>query len=216
MLLSTAVVNLDAMRQGAELREGVLRLESLLRFAQAEAALRGQRIRVELQARPAEDPLEPDEPATEPVRLTVESDPLGSPGEFTVLPSTSWGNRRLGELIQLELVLGGERSPAAATAVAGSLRDEGVAGGAGPTGRMVMVAFDPEGGASEARLVVCSADVKDARRMLVVVDGLTGHVSHRELTEEALESLQSEADREDPGDEEPVESAGAAVGGYAP
>ncbi|MCP5521398.1 MAG: prepilin-type N-terminal cleavage/methylation domain-containing protein [Verrucomicrobiales bacterium] len=197
LLLSAAVANVDAMRHGAELREGVLRVESLLRFSRAEAALRGRRIRVEFQVQPLEDPLEPEEPVPDPVRLTIESDPLVSPGEFSPLPMTSWGNRRLGEFIQLEQVLGGEHSDGNATAEGEWFGAEGSSGGRAAPSRVV--SFEPEGGAADVRLVVRSMDPDDSRRMLVALDGLTGRVTHQELSGEELESLQSEAEAAQPG-----------------
>jgi hypothetical protein len=215
LLLSTAVVNLDAMRHGAELREGALRLESLLRYARAEAALRGQRIRVEFRSVPPEDSdlREPDEPPMELVRLTVESAPLEDPGTFTALPARSWGNRQLGELIELELVLGGERSGSESGGDMGP-RSDRYTGDRTPVARTVT--FDPEGGVTAARLVVRSTDVEDTRRILVTLEGVTGQVSRRELTEEALESLQSEAEEEANGGGDLANTAETFIGGYAP
>lgn len=213
LLLSVAVVNLDAMRHGAELREGVLRLESLLHFARAEAALRGQRVRVALLSQPAEDDPDPAEIPREPVTLSIETDPLNRPGEFAALPSTSWGNRRLGELIQIELILdagvlfgevaGQPETPARRVSL-----------GSGRAVRRSVV-FDPEGGAANTRLVVRSADVEDTRKMLVELDGLTGRVTHRELTSDGFEELQVEADEEEATDGATDDSTTSLIGGYS-
>lgn len=213
LLLSSAVVNLDAMRHGAELREGVVRLEGLLRFARAEAALRGKRVRVEFRAQPASGPMGSEEAPLEPVSLSIESDPLQNPGEFANLPSASWGNRRLGELIQLELILGAEPVAGAQPGFPKTL----ARADSFDSGEAVRrtVTFDPEGGARDARLVARSADVGDARKVLVELDGLNGRVMHRDLTAEAFEELQSEADEEgitDPAGDGPAETV---IGSYS-
>lgn len=194
LLFSTAVLQLDALRRGAELREGVARLEALLRYGRAEAALRGQRLEVVVHLS-GEDGMETG--AEEPPHLVdflIESDPLNAPGRFLPLPATGWAIRRPGELIWIpearlqngaqlaEETAPDSESPGSLGAAAGSDRSSS------RSDRTFRLTFDPEGSTQSAEFLVRSTDPTDLRAMLVEVDGFGGRVSHRLLDPESLEA----------------------------
>lgn len=184
-LLSAFVVQLDAMRHGGALSEGVIRLESLLRFARAEAALRGKRVRVGFATVPPEERRRDDALAVEPVRLSWEPDPLQEPGVFENLRSTVWADQPLRELLTVREVTTPGRPANAGAALAdadGPTADFPTEGDDRATPATII--FDAEGCSESVELVVQATDPDDNRWVLVSLNGLTGEVSHRELDEE--------------------------------
>lgn len=190
-LFGALVVHLTAMRHGVELNEGALRLESLLRFARAEAALNGKRIRIEFQIPPPAQPWQTDSPPPEPVRLSREPEPLRRPGLFTPLHPVQWADHRLGDLVAIEEVRWPERPvDRPDTNVIGGLDDlfpsawpvtaddDAASPEIGTTDALI---FDSEGSAESVELLVRSVDPADTRRVLITVQGLTGRVTRRWL-----------------------------------
>lgn len=184
-LLSTFVVHLDAMRHGGALNEGVIRLESLLRFARAEAALRGKRVRVEFKTAVPEEGRRREASLPEPLQLAWEPDPLQRPGEFEPLRSTPWADQPLRELLTVQEVVpttGRLREEAddigSMTAMGVSLRE------GEDSSSTAAITFDAEGCADSIELIVQATDPEDRRWIVVTLDGLTGEVTHRELSEE--------------------------------
>lgn len=193
LLFSTAVLQLDAMRRGAELREGVARFEALLRYGRAEAALRGQRVQMAIHLSGNDDLEREAEEHPDLVEFSVESDPLNVPGRFLSLPSTRWAIRRPDELIWIQKVRLEDSPlfPAETETDSESLSYPETAAGSDDSisrsDQTFRLTFDPEGATQSVKFLVRSTDPADLRAMLVEVNGFGGRVSHRLLDEEALQ-----------------------------
>src|SRR6476620_11636717 len=81
MLTSAVVFNFSSLLRGNQLEEGTTRLETLMRFARAQAANSGRKVQLVFSAENT------NTPAASPgdVRATWEPDPLRQPGCFADL-----------------------------------------------------------------------------------------------------------------------------------
>jgi type II secretory pathway pseudopilin PulG len=191
MLLSgVAVINLTALGRGAELDEGVRRLETLLRFARAEAANRGCRVQLRFETPDTEAPLNP---AAHSIRVLWEPDPLGQPDHFVELRGLAWLRNADNARIQIQTVRTGSSlfAPPPTEDVDGLfLGGSGTNGltesdpGSAPTagaGPIAVLTFYPDGSADSAELTVASSDPDDRRVAVVRLNSLTGRVNHEFL-----------------------------------
>lgn len=131
LLAGAAVLNLEALRHGAALDEGVGQLESLFRYARAQAESSGRQVRVvfgpwadpamdgtpagmpalagtpagaaEVTAPPAVEA--PADGAGPELHLLWEPDPVRAPGRFVTLPGAAGFTGRLKEQVRFRRVL---------------------------------------------------------------------------------------------------------------
>ena len=187
-LTSALVFNFSNLMKGSQLEEGTTRLETLLRFARAQAANSGRKVQLVFGAdltatnRP---------PSTGEVRATWEPDPLGQPGCFADLDEAQWHVKELNDCVQVEGVKLLDASGANTTAVASDDEIEDEFGPATTTQPMAPITFYPDGSSDSAEIIVAaksSEEVQD-QRMAVRLVGLTGSISHQLLTPDSDEVL---------------------------
>jgi len=191
LFASMAALNFLPLERSARLDEGVGQLESLLRFARAEAAQQGRR--VQLQAAPTSST--PDRTATAGRTLQVswEPQPLRAPGVFVENPSTATLARSLNDLVRILDIRRVE--PLAATSLVDTARAIAGGNGYGPGAGGLAAApgdldaeewppimFYPDGSSDSAEILVAPAELLDARRMLVRWNGLSGTSTRQAAT----------------------------------
>lgn len=221
LFTSAAVVNLTPLWRGARLDEGVGQLESLLRFARAEAAQQGRRLLLQMQA-----PTAPEAGGTTPVsqaaiQVRWEPEPLDQPGVFVESQSTAALARAVAEHVRIEHVrrLESAASPAAPVAASESSDpapaiEPGSSGSFEEPAAWPPIMFYPDGSSDSAEILVGSADVHDARRMLVRWNGLSGSAARQQLDPESLGRFGSGTAEAQP--LEPASVARTALGPSAP
>ncbi|MEM7234455.1 MAG: prepilin-type N-terminal cleavage/methylation domain-containing protein [Planctomycetota bacterium] len=178
LFLGAIALEFSALASGSELAEGERRLESLLRFARAESARRGSRVRVQfLPSASSFDDVDPT-PAGETlyrrVRVEIEVDALGKPGVYRALPSleTERGLDRLVRMYDVRVVANSLSPPSANPMVA---LDQEMTPEVGADA--VTIHFYPDGTCDGAELVLQSVDESDPERSVLRLASSTGFVS---------------------------------------
>lgn len=188
LFTGAAVTNLAPLWQGARLDEGVGQLESLLRFARAEAAQQGRRL--QLQVRALADPAPPGTSTAPRSAIAVrwEPEPLDQPGVFVPSQPTASLARSVAEHVRIEHVRRLETvatpgpDPSAEEArAAGTAVDPGAAASLAATAGWPAIMFYPDGSSDSAEILVGSLDERDTRRLLVQWNGLSGRSTRQEL-----------------------------------
>lgn len=158
-LLAVAVANLTGMARSQKLEEGARRMESLLTMARIEAAARGRRLRLEFDELQA-------------AKFTIEVDPLGQPGVFEAFG----GEWIMGMPTDLIRVAG---CRAAGVSAWRNLNDEPSRDG---QEQAFAITFYADGTCDSAILDLASLDPRDARRISLELDGLSGAVQRTVYT----------------------------------
>jgi Tfp pilus assembly protein FimT len=200
LFAGAAVLSLGPLWRTAPLDEGVGRVEGLLRFARAEAAQHGRRVRLQVTAAPR---LETSTGSSCPtVQLEWEPEPLTQPGVFVPNQSTAPLTRSLSDLVRIESIRrtdpdqptappapnadGTDAFPGSSET---STRAE-VASATDPTASdseesaetWEPITFYPDGSSDSAEILIASAESSDAtsdtRRMIVRWNGLNGTADH--------------------------------------
>ncbi len=190
LFAGVAVVSLTPLRQGAELNEGVGQLESMLRFARAEAAQEGRRFQVQFRTGPSAGTT--GLPASS-VQVSWEPQPLAQPGVFVADASTAPLAESISNLLYIENVRhiggSGQSTASANTNTAPTEAQEDAAPGApldpvDSTNAETWppINFYPDGSSDSAEIIVASNDTSDPRRMLVRWDGVSGSATHQETS----------------------------------
>src|SRR5260221_11312735 len=113
MLLAGAMIfNFTGLLRGIHLEEGTTRLETLMRFARAQAANSGHKVQLVFSSETTNTPAA----STGEVRATWEPDPLRQPGCFSDLSEAQWHLQELNDMVQVEsgkLLDAGAHDPAA-------------------------------------------------------------------------------------------------------
>lgn len=197
-LAAAAVFSFTAIYRSANLDEGMDRMQALIRFAQAEAATTGRKVR--LQFEPAALGAVPVESGAElrKIRVTWEPDYLTAPGVFESYTNKAWSEEMVNELVGIEAVkpLGAGSAPASATGSTNeSVEMEIALDLAGEESFAAIdfpsITFYPDGSSDSAEIVLASLNEDDQRRLAVRISGILGSVSSHTVasaTEETLES----------------------------
>ncbi len=189
LFASVAVVSLTPLQQGAELNEGVGQLESMLRFARAEAAQEGRRFQVQFKTAPLAGTT--GLPASS-VQVSWEPKPLSQPGVFVADASTVPLAESVSNLLFIEDVrhVGSGQNSALANTNAAPGEAPAEAAPVAPLDALAStnsetwppITFYPDGSSDSAEILVASNDSSDPRRMLVHWDGLSGSATHQETS----------------------------------
>lgn len=190
-LAAASVFSYTALHRSANLDEGVNRLESLIRFAQAEAATTGCKVR--LQFEPGAESLESGQAELRKIKVTWEPDFLNSPGVFQVYTNKSWSEEIVNEIVGVAKVrpVGASTAqvPRAATEISGALEPL-------EAGEMEFamdfpgITFYPDGSCDSAELILASRNPEDARRVEVTLSGILGSVSSRVVSASSVEQTE--------------------------
>jgi hypothetical protein len=178
MLLASAMVfNFSTLTRGNQLEEGTTRLETLMRFARAQAANSGRKVQIVFTSESTNSPTA----TTGEVRATWEPDPLGQPGCFTDLDEEQWHVQEINDLVQVESVklLDQTGCAAAATSTGQEISDEDTNSPA--LKPVAPITFYPDGSSDSAEIVVAARSPEEDQRMTVRLVGLTGSISHQLL-----------------------------------
>lgn len=197
MLLGAIAFNFTSFQRGAQLDEGAMRLETLLRFAKAKAASTGKKVQVRFQDSHSSS-TNASSPQTVTVELVWEPDPLGQPGIFEKLPDGEGYADSLTDLVSIKEVRGGTSSggPQAEasnqadaatsdkTVPTSTLADTASSGRSEPVGSgMPSIDFFPDGSSDTARITIASLDLDDTRLTAVHLIGATGELRRRPMPE---------------------------------
>lgn len=197
LFTGAAVLSLAPLWRGAPLEEGVGRLEGLLRFARAEAAQQGRRVR--LHVSPAAALTKPGTAEGTAVEVEWEPEPLRQPGVFVPSQTTAAMAQSLTELVRIESIrrldpdgapdsegASTNREQSALTADA-ETTSAGASAASGATGVELTatdsaeawppITFYPDGSSDSAEILLAGLDASDTRRMVVRWNGLSGTAS---------------------------------------
>lgn len=188
LLMGAVIYNFSSLTKNAALDEGATRVETLFRFARAQAANTGRKVQVVF-----EDTSD-SEPTGSPVavRLQWEPDPLEQPGRFQNLPESALDADQVFDLVQVESVELGDGETASAEDT-GATEDEDAMLFEEMFGRMFPpITFFPDGSSDSAQLVLVSPETDPPRRLRLSLNGITGAMFREPLTEEGEESSDAE------------------------
>ena len=192
-LAAASVFTFTAIYQTANLDEGSDRFQTLVRFAQAEAATTGRKVRLQFvpsEAAPVEANSE-----LRAIKVTWEADLLNAPGVFEEYTNKSWSEEIVNELVGVTKVepmsASGEPMPAEEVAtvdIAPGDTAEFVASDEFPA-----ITFYPDGTCDSAEVVLASRNSDDARRLAVRLGGMLGTVTTRAINTSEGEELEPDA-----------------------
>ncbi len=196
LLLAGAVgYSFNSARRGAQLEEGAGQLESLFRFARAQAAGTGRRVQVSF-GETATVGTTNAAPVPPGVKVQWEPDPLAQPGRFVALTDAVPFTDQINDLVQFRPVqesAGGmevanqtpfAESPAGALGSAASATAE-----TGSSTAPLPIGFYPDGSSDSAEFIVLSLEAEDRRRLHLSLSGLTGTVRRKWLAPEGEPEL---------------------------
>jgi prepilin-type N-terminal cleavage/methylation domain-containing protein len=180
LLMGSMVFNFSNFGRGNELAEGTTRLETLMRFARAQAANSGRKVQLVFSSESTNTPAA----TTGEVRATWEPDPLRQPGCFADLGDAQWHVQEINDLVQVESVKLLE--PAAASPPSLICEEDGEEEGTNSVAIKPMspITFYPDGSSDSAEIIISPRSPEEAQRMAVRLVGITGSISHQLLSAE--------------------------------
>ena len=201
-LAAASVFSYTALNRTASLDEGRNRMESLIRYAQAEAATTGCKVR--LQFEEATPELE-GESALRDIRVTWEPDFLNAPGVFKAYTNKAWSEEIVNEVVGVEEVRPiGPPAPRYLTETetgTGDVSSDPFSSSEtafeGSTEMALApefpgITFYPDGSCDSAELILASRNSEDDRRLEVRLSGILGSVSSRVISPSAEEDFLDE------------------------
>jgi len=204
LLAGAAVFNFNSAQRGAQLEEGAGQVESLFRFARAQAAGTGRRVLVRFGSQmPGAAVADSTNAVAEPSGIQVlwEPDPLTEPGMFVPLPEAAAFAEHLNELVRFEATppdpFSGSTNDLSATvaiatddAAASLTTPESSTGGT--NGVPAAIVFYADGSSDSADFLLASVEPEDRRRVRLILAGLTGTVRRKWIAPESDAGLSSE------------------------
>ena len=192
-LVGAVVINFGSLDRNARLEEGASHLETLFRYARAQAGSTGRQVRIVFDSSPpaegrATTSTNQDQPdSTSGVQILWEANPLAAPGKFEQLPGAELLIDQVNELVSVREV----RQPGANSPESNNPKqpvqpnpsqalpapDSQLMDGAS-TGTQSLTCY-PDGSSDSVEVVVGSANGEDKRLAVVTLSGLTGASSHR-------------------------------------
>jgi hypothetical protein len=174
LLASAAMVATTAWREGTKFDEGVIRFETMLRMARADAQNTGRRIRLSFDAE------------TGQARVLWECDPIAQPNQFVEYVGCSWSGETPTGLVRVtrcELT-----GPSAyRTLVMDSAKTD-------QSSNTILeeVTFYPDGSSDSALIELAAIDEdSDTRRAVVELDGVNGTVATKIVSPLELQEQQA-------------------------
>jgi Tfp pilus assembly protein FimT len=179
LFAGVGVVSLGPMAKGSGLDEGTLRFETMLRFARAQAANSGKRVRVNF----VQDAYQVAYTGQlSRVQMTWEPNPATEPEVFQELTATQWGVDQVNETVGVQAVriVDAEEAPPAPEQDMAIERT--VPADAGPEEPVAppSITFNPNGSSDSAEITLADRTTDDERRVVVRVEGFTGSITHAE------------------------------------
>jgi type II secretory pathway pseudopilin PulG len=201
LLAGAAAFNFNSAQRGAQLEEGAGQLESLFRYARAQAAGTGRRVLVrfgsEMLGVAASDATNAIA-VSSGIRVLWEPEPLTEPGKFVPLPEAAAFAEQLNELVRFEATppdpFSGSTNDVSATVVAVTGDEAAPAGAAlapfesppgGTNGVPAAIVFYADGSSDSADFLLASVEPEDHRRVRLILAGLTGMVRRKWIAPES-------------------------------
>ncbi len=186
LFTGAAIVSFSSIGQGAELNLGAVRFEGLLRFAKAEAANSGRRVRVTFMPDIPTDGMTTATNQTSQVRVAWEPKPLDQPDVFEDLPVAQWGADHVTDNIDIQTVRLIDPNDTSSSHL---ITDTNLVNVAEPaeapvTAQPPAITFNPDGSSDSAEIILAARNPDDSRRIAVRIEGLTGSISHSVVCDE--------------------------------
>jgi len=202
LLLGAVVFNFSTFQQGAQLDEGAMRVEAMIRFAKATASNSGKKVQVRFLKEPSGT--HADTTATVKMELMWEPDPLGQPGRFEKLSESQEFVDSAAELVQIKAAqsissdemterVGGlpassVNSTELDSAVSPTTKHDEARGEENPVEEygvtpMPTIEFFPDGSSDTAQITLASLDLDDQRLTVIRLNGNTGELRRVSMTE---------------------------------
>ena len=178
-LAAASVFTFTAVYQSANLDEGSDRFQSLIRFAQAEAATTGRKVRlqfVSLDSAPMDSAEE-----LRAIKVTWEADLLNAPGVFQEYTNKAWSEEIVNELVGVTKVAAISGS-GLAMPMESAARIPNEMGEFSETTEFPPITFYPDGSCDTAEVVLASRNTDDERRLAVRLGGILGTVTTRTVS----------------------------------
>jgi hypothetical protein len=188
-----AIVSMQTLNQGSAFAEGTVRFETMVRYAHAEAARSGHRVRIDfVQETNAVADLMGTNQLSQ-VRLSWEPNPATEPDVFQDLLGPRWGVDAVNESVRVVEVRLLDSAPDESTnapdgqsLAAADSQPSPAAAPADPSPNPELapppgITFNPDGSCDAAEILLQGLPPEDDRRVLVRVDGITGTVTHKDV-----------------------------------
>ena len=172
LLMTVAVLNLVGWQSSRNLDEGVMRFETMLRMARAEAANSARRVRLTFV------------PDTGEIKVQWEADPIGQPNQFTDYDLSDWANEAPLDLVKVI------RCELTGPSTYRTLFSDQLQPDRSSDTVMDDVIFYPDGSCDSAVIELATIDEDDIRHAVVELDGLNGTVTTRVLTPTEMQQWQ--------------------------
>ena len=187
-LAAASVFCYTAVHRQASLDEGADRLQSILRFARAEAATTGRKVRLQF----VNAATEGERSDLKAIRVEWEPDFLTSPGVFQTYTNKAWSEDLVNELVAVQEVkpLSPQPTPPASVASVSAESSLDQFPGEAEYGEdfeveeVPAITFYPDGSSDSAQIIIASRNEEDPRRIAVTVTGMLGAVSSKVVSEE--------------------------------
>ncbi len=186
LMVGAGILNFGPAQGGSKLDEGATQVESLFRYARAQAASSGRTVRIVF---PDGEPVPAGTNSTSTVpgiQVAWETDPLGAPGQFEPLADAKPYTTQIDELVRVRPlraqapaapIVAGPSSSSTSPAPTGS----SIGGDAPSAPQALTILFYPDGSSDSAEVVLGSLDDGDAKKMAVKLSGLTGVLRRRSI-----------------------------------
>ena len=177
LLLGAVVFNFSNLQRGVQLDEGATQLEALIRYARAQAASTGRRVRIAFE----EDVGDGLSVPLGNLQVQWEPEPLNAPGIFAELPEAAGYVRSITELVNVEFVRALE--PDVDETATGNVATAGT-GTSGATNETVWITFPPvtfypDGSSDSTEITLASRSKEDGRRLILRLMGMTGSIRRK-------------------------------------
>lgn len=182
MLAGASVISFSSQLQRSSLEEGVSRVESMLRFARAEAANSGHKVQIQFASARSVGSPSSASGLFEP-KISSEKDPLNAPGVFSEMQEIAWMDESIADLVQVESVhpLDSPEPETPAESESGLQYVQGET--PEDAGEPAPITFYPDGSSDSVDIVLVSVDSEDSRRVQLKLVGLTGSIEQNSLDE---------------------------------
>ena len=209
-----AVVSMQTLNQGSAFGEGTIRFETMVRFAHAEAARSGRRVRIDFVQETNPVVILSTNQLSQ-VKLAWEPNPATAPDIFQDLLAPRWGVDQVNEALRVsdvrlvdgveDLAANGSESPNAPDPQAQVAPPEAViepaleAAATAPAA----ITFNPDGSCDAAEITLVGLQPEADRRVILRVDGATGVISRKSLPvsgdETSMAAVEADRPASDPG-----------------
>jgi hypothetical protein len=186
-----AVVSMETLNQGSTFGEGTTRFETMVRYAHAEAARTGRRVRLDFFQETNSLASLSGTNQLNQVRLSWEPNPATEPDVFQDLTGPRWGVEQVNEAVRVADVRLVDSTPDPATNAVDGLPDASAIPGLDAAGAATdpdsgyvpaapsALTFNPDGSCDAADITLVGLAPEEDHRIILRVDGLTGEVKRR-------------------------------------